>query len=290
MADQATLRRVDLAHRAQQVTLAERIARLIAGYWLLVDPDNTSGPGGVEWLNKSVSAIQSGRRSSILLNRAYAETIHQLQVPRAPRLEFPEPPVVSEAKLRRSLAFTGLGYVAVETSKVPDEVEPERGVDQSVLDEFERGRQSREHRIKIILDQGITQATKASVKHVVDGARDSTDQIVKSKVALGYFRVTQSKNPCGFCLALASRGPVYEDDSFAESNPRFTGPGNHKAHDGCMCTLRPVFTRSEDEWSEQARTADRLWGDFGTHKDGRSAMENFRRAARERGLADLNRW
>lgn len=289
MADAATLARVDLEHRRQQVELATRVARLIRGYWLTVDPENLYETGA-PWLRQSVDAILGGRRASALLASAYAETVHQLQVPRSPRLELPEIPDVPIVKLQRSLGYTGLGYVEQNLRLTPDVVEPQPGAAEEDVERVDRERTSRQQNVAAIMEQAIADAAKAAVKHVVDGARDMTDALVVTKTALGYYRVTQSENPCGFCLALASRGPVYEDDSFEESDPRFTGPGKHKVHDGCMCTLRPVFTRSSDEWSEQARNAEQLWIDFGKAGDGRSAMENFRRQAKILGLADANRW
>lgn len=289
MADQATLLRVDLEHRRQQVELATRVARLIAGYWLVVEPTDLAGTGA-PWLRQSITAIQAGRRSSTLLARAYAETIHQLQVPRSPRLEIPEPPDVPVEKLYRSLSFTGLGEAAVNLAKSPGAAEPAPGATEEDVERAEREAAMSERRAKFVMDNAIASAVKAAVKHVVDGGRDQVDAIVGGKVALGYFRVTQSENPCGWCLMLASRGPVYQDDSFDESDPRFTGLGNHKVHDGCMCTLRPVYTRDESEWSEQARQADALWIAHGKAVDGRSPVENFRYHARKLGLADLNRW
>lgn len=290
MASAAVLGQIDLAHRAQQVELASRIARLMAGYWLLVEPDKLAETGG-PWLERSINAVQNGHRTSALLARAYAETIHRLQLPQAPRLDIPTPPDIPFDKLYESLSFTGLGYAAVELSKVPDTTEPEPGADRETVERFEREQAMRQRRERFVMEQAITFASKAAVKHVVDGARDQTDAIVVTKTALGYYRVTQSENPCGWCLLLASRGPVYSDDSFDESDPRFTGPGNHKVHDGCMCTLRPVFTRSTDEWSDQARKADALWTSVASFPgDNKARVNEFRRLARAQGLADANRW
>lgn len=289
MADSATLTRVDLNHRAQQAQLASRIARLIQGYWLLVDGDRLAETGA-PWLRQSIDAIQRGRRESSLLAAAYAEQVHQLQLPRAPRLTAPRVGDAPEEKLRISLEHVALRYAAVNLAKTPKPGERIVVADDEEADRAEREQAARERRENFIMEQALANAMKAAVKHVVDGARDMTDQMVTTKQALGYFRVTQSESPCGFCLMLASRGPVYEDDSFDESDPRFTGPGRHKVHDGCMCTLRPVFTRSEAEWSDQARRADGVWRDHGKAVDGRSPVENFRYHARILGIADQNRY
>lgn len=286
--DSATLTRVDLNHRGQQAQLALRIARLIQGYWLLVEPDKLAETGA-PWLTQSIDAIQRGRHQSALLAAAYAEQTQQLQLTRPRRLDIPDVGDAPEDQLRKSLEYTGLRTAAVGLAKTPKPGEPMSPAEEDV-DRAAREEEMFVRRQKFVMDNAIAAAMRASVKHVVNGAREMTDQLVVTKQALGYVRVTQSESPCGFCLMLASRGPVYDDDSFSESDPRFTGPGNHKVHDGCMCTLRPVFTRGTAQWPEQARQADELWIKHGSAQDGRSAVENFRYHARKLGLADLNRY
>jgi len=72
---------------------------------------------------------------------------------------------------------------------------------------------------------------------VLNGGRQMIESgIRRDRRALGYQRVTDG-NPCYFCAMLASRGPVYRKDSFA----------NAKVHIGCGCTLEPVYSR-DTQW------------------------------------------
>lgn len=300
MADRATLSAVDFEHRREQAASANRVAQLIRGYWMSVDPADITGTGAV-FLRQSVSAIQAGRRTSALMAAAYAEQVYRLQVPSTTRrspLVRPPIPDVPLVKLQRSLAYTGLGTAAIGLAKTPDppaQDNPFAELDRETAERLARQVDVREERVRIVMKQAEDAVVKATVKHVVDGARDMVDTIgaANKGVMLGYVRVVQSENPCGFCLMLVSRGPVYDDDSFEDSDPRFDGPGNHKAHDGCMCTLRPVFTRSQDEWAENALEAEQLWKDALKRQKAephRDIVAVFRGLAREQGLADAQRW
>lgn len=82
---------------------------------------------------------------------------------------------------------------------------------------------------------------RAAQRHVANVGRSVLEDTVETdRACRGWVRVTDN-DPCYFCAMLASRGPVYEDDSFDESDPRFHGPGDHKVHDGCACLLVPVY-------------------------------------------------
>jgi len=133
----------------------------------------------------------------------------------------------------------------------------------------------------------VVQASGAASRHVLNGARDTTLELVKADdVAVGYIRVTAS-NPCAFCAMLASRGPVYHESSFAESDPRFVGPGTIKVHDNCACMPKAVFSRTA-EWPGRAAEFRRMWRDSIEGKySGRDALNAWRRlfeaAEREAG-------
>ncbi len=98
----------------------------------------------------------------------------------------------------------------------------------------------------------------AAVRHTLNGARDTIDNAVEhDKMVRGFVRITDG-DPCFFCAMLASRGPVYSEDSFEESDPRFQGPGDHKCHDNCHCTLRPVYKGGEP-FPGRSKEFDALW-------------------------------
>lgn len=129
----------------------------------------------------------------------------------------------------------------------------------------------------------VVQASGAASRHVLNGARDTTLELVKADdVAVGYIRVTAS-NPCAFCAMLASRGPVYHESSFAESDPRFVGPGTIKVHDNCACMPKAVFSRTA-EWPGRAAEWRQMWRDNIEKKySGRDALNAWRRLFEEAG-------
>lgn len=100
---------------------------------------------------------------------------------------------------------------------------------------------------------------QASQRHVADGGRLTIIQTAQEDpVSLGYVRILNSTDPCFFCTMLVSRGPVYKDDSFDLSDPRFIGPGDAKVHDHCHCTMRAVYSRSTDI-PDDVKTYEDMW-------------------------------
>lgn len=69
---------------------------------------------------------------------------------------------------------------------------------------------------------------------VLAGGRNTIFRNVEEdRAALGWMRVTHSKNPCSFCRLLATRGPVYKTEAAASFKP----------HDHCNCEPEAVFSR-----------------------------------------------
>lgn len=114
---------------------------------------------------------------------------------------------------------------------------------------------------------------RAAQRHVRNGGRETLDDVMRTdKAVVGYVRVTDG-DPCFFCAMLASRGPVYQDDSFAESDPRFQGPGHQKVHDGCGCDLLPLYRRAGEQWPGRGKEFDALWRQTGSILKFRQAYE-----------------
>lgn len=291
----ATLAALDAAHRARQAANAQRVAELVLSYFLTrVNADDLAGTSG-PWLDFSIGAIRRGYEQSYLISSAYTQAVQRAEIPGATPIEIPRPTPPPESKLRRSLSYTGPGTVAVELKKVPGTIEAPPGADRDTVESEQRAQVTRGERVKIVMQKAASAAAGTTYKNVMNGGRDTIDNLVVTKKVAGYVRITKDK-PCGFCLMLASRGPVYAEDSFEQSNARFTGPGDHKVHDTCGCSLRPAFTRNPEHWTDQARTADQLWQDMlkkiakdPTYSKG-DPVNAFRRMAREAGLADLTRY
>lgn len=112
-------------------------------------------------------------------------------------------------------------------------------------------------------------STGAAVRQGLKGARNVTAQVLKfDRKVLGYARFTDA-NPCHFCALLASRGAVYGKHSFAESDKGFVAnkqavevPEDYirisKVHNNCRCTLRPVYSKSQ-EFDADAKFYRQQW-------------------------------
>ena len=129
------------------------------------------------------------------------------------------------------------------------------------------------------MEKAFVSSTAAAVRIVAEGGRDFTQKIVElDREALGFARVTKAK-PCWFCAMLASLGAVYKGQkSFAATDFRYTGGGTAKVHDGCQCTLEPIYDETADL---PGRTAEfrKLWDESTAGSmGGREATVLFRRA------------
>lgn len=282
---------LDETHRARQAQNAVAVQKLVAQLFArMVDPKNITGTSQ-QWLSQSIVAIMRGRQSAWLLASAYATAVRRLQVPDAEPFTLPPPEPVSREKLIRSLMYTGPGKLAVDLAKTPEPLEPDQGDSRVEWQRYERELEQYNQRIKEAPIKAAMAASAAAYRHVSDGGRDATLTVVQNDpLAVGYIRITRPQ-PCGFCFMLASRGPVYSEDSFSASDPRFEGDGEAKAHDSCGCAMRPVYGgKSTKHWTETARKAEALWLTHGAPYSGARARNEFAKAAREAGLADLNRW
>lgn len=300
MATAAELYAIDQAHRQRQAANARAVAMLVLAYWARVDSRNLA-TSGTEWLTQAMAAIIAGHRQSVLHAFAYTQAVRRLQVPGAEPLELPalppapgvDPPRALQAgpsmplqpnieQIRKSLTYTGLVKAAQQLASQPPREATESDFATEVAEEARRqveatNRTLQTRRDKVMMDAGAG-AAAAAVRHVQNGGRAAVDELVKrDPVARGWVRITRD-DACFFCAMLASRGPIYKGDSFDESDPRFEGPGEHKVHDSCGCSLRPVYTRSMSEWPEASLAADELWRRVAKGKSPRKAILAFRQA------------
>lgn len=121
------------------------------------------------------------------------------------------------------------------------------------------------------------QVRGAAVRLSALGGREVVRSVVDGK-RIGYARVT-GYDPCYFCAILASRRAVYEEDSFDESDARFTGWGTVKVHDSCQCALIPVTQMNQDQLTQMSYF-EQLWKDLSgknPKKRGESPVLTFRR-------------
>lgn len=102
-------------------------------------------------------------------------------------------------------------------------------------------------------DQAMVQAKAAMLRsakrRILEAPRSRLITLSDAdKNVEGWARVSDGR-PCYFCAMLVSRGPVYSEMS-----------GGFEAHDGCGCSVAPVFkSDSAGGWSPDARALRELY-------------------------------
>lgn len=250
------------AHRAAQARRGALLAYAIARLWT-----RTVKPANLEetttaFMRLAVALIGRERKKSIQLTRAYYPRFRELEIPDAPKFELPEIPELDVPKIETSLRVTGpIAYQKKVAAAKQLDLTPE--LERAFLDEaFATAAQT---------------TSAAAVRHTLDGGRDQMRAAADAdQKVIGWARVTRDA-PCFFCAMLASRGPVYGDKVFADSNSLFTGAGTAKVHDACQCTMEPAYSRKGD-WPGRGRDFEALWIQASTMSTGgpREDMKAFR--------------
>ena len=115
----------------------------------------------------------------------------------------------------------------------------------------------------VVVDE-VTKRLGARVgRHVRSGARKAVsntamvgkarDSRSKKPVKMGYARVLSGSENCSFCAMLASRGPVYSEDTVTRRRD------GRKYHDHCDCQGVLVFHGYGWEGEEQYRRLEKEW-------------------------------
>ena len=240
------------AHRAAQARRAALIAALVAKWYQ--SRVNVEDPASIDrWLELLVPKILGERRTSASLAATYADSLRKLELPKATDgFRFEPLGDLDAAVVRASLSAVGVTPVQSKIAEIKALPEPggKTRVGYSPADK------------QALIDQANEAATKrvagSVMRHVQNGSRDTLLEGVKrDPVALGYVRVTKG-DACYFCAMLASRGLVYDKDSFDETNARFAGAHNVKVHDWCACSLKPAYRR-DDEMLDQSKEWRSMW-------------------------------
>lgn len=272
MASSPEAQRLTEWHRQQQAGISRTTALLMLRLFGALDPKDIDGTVQ-RWLELVIPALRRQRGLSAALAARYLAAFRQLEVPGAVDRFIPEPR--AELPLERvvpSLMVTG----PVELRKQIRQ--RQRILTESELDPSDPGRPPPD----VLLtprdvEKAATKVARAADRHVREGERETIYEASRADPrALGWMRVSDG-DPCFFCAMLVSRGPVYRDDSFADSDPRFHGPGEHKVHDGCGCSLEPVYTRVQRPDALQDY-ANAVWIDATRNgASGSKAILEFRR-------------
>jgi hypothetical protein len=113
---------------------------------------------------------------------------------------------------------------------------------------------------------GLTQVSGSISRIALNRGRETIEQTVKrDPAALGYARVTDGQ-PCAFCAMLASRGPVYKEETVS-----------FREHDHCTCGAEPHYPGSD--WPGRAREFRELWNETGSLNSFRSELGRQQKAS-----------
>lgn len=247
------------AHRVKQGTISAAVAAQMLRIWPLLLAGRTD-----EWLRIAIALVTASRAQSAATAVQFAAayrlvelgTLDGFQVPR-PRAE------VNAEQVTTSMMVTGPQRLVKAKARL-------LGVDPSKLNEDDL----RTTVLPSSVSDNLAAApARAAQRHVQNGARDTMNDVTMADLGVQGWTRTTSLKPCWFCAMLASRGPVYDDNSFEDSDPRFEGPGQHKVHDGCGCMLLPLYRRAGEQWPGRAKEFDALWKQTGSAKEFRKAYE-----------------
>lgn len=118
---------------------------------------------------------------------------------------------------------------------------------------------------------GITTTAAAVARHVEQAGRDTLiTATARDAVAVGWARVPTGERTCAFCWMLASRGLDYATEQSAG--------GKNDWHDGCNCSVVPVFDRDTWDGRDTFLTAQQRWNDTTDGYSGLDALNAFRRS------------
>lgn len=307
-------RRLTEAQRREQVAIRAGFLAEFLALWDLLDPFNLARTAQA-WVRAVIALIELWRQISARSALDYYRDFRELEIPGAdplPEIVFVDTPSAERAARRAARE------AAPSVRRNPA---APRSQDRFVL----RGRQSglvidwgaRRGAVQASLEvlgpinikqktgRGMTpeqaartalvEVSGAATRHVLEGGRESNIVAMRNdRVVKGWVRVTDA-DPCAFCAMLASRGPVYREDSL-NSNARgprndnpgvpFLGKGSFKVHDHCQCSMEAVYY-TDTEWPGRAKEFDRLWKDHIRGKySGKDAINAWRRLyeARQREL------
>lgn len=264
---------LDAAYRAATARTAIRVVRRLLFRWTSVDDEDLAGTGSV-WLRDVIGDVVDGQREVTDLANQYTLAVRRLSVPNAPPFTPPPPRPPNLEQIRRSLEFVAIRETARDLARVESVREGQRD---DVEADQESAQRSLEGRREQILREGIRRAAGAAVRHVTTaGHNQLKDNVRADAVAIGWARTTKAGS-CYFCAMLASRGYVYKEESFAESNARFGGIGEQKVHDNCGCGLRPIYNPA-DPMPDRMEALEQLWAESGANFSGQRAINAFRKA------------
>lgn len=265
MATTAAAASLTEAYRIEQNRNSLLVTYVVTQLWLRTILADNIDESAANLIARLIPMLKQRRDFSAIQARTYYKEFRKLEVKGGDGFELPAMTSMDLQALETSLRV--MGPVALKT-KIAALPKTDIGPDG----------QPRIHPALIqgAIEDTATMISGAATRHVINGGRDEIQSALdEDPVALGYIRVTDA-NPCYFCAMLASRGPVYGDDSFDQSDPRFIGEGSHKVHDHCGCSVEPVYSR-KTAWPGRARDAEEAWISLSNDLGKVPTINDFRR-------------
>lgn len=230
------------AHMIQQVREAGVIQVALARYWdEIVDPSDFAA-SFARFREVAIPLLLAGRAKSESTADAYYRALLALD-------GFPEGPAVARIPLAADAMRSSLGAAG-----------------QSVYTDYKLRQDGAD--VGAIMATAKAGVLRSAKRQVLNASRDRLiERRRRDPNVLGWARVSDGA-PCGFCMMLVGRGPVYSETS-----------GRFRAHDGCGCSVRLV-TRADPSggWSADARAARELYEKAGGLQGLRALLDDRKRA------------
>lgn len=236
MAATATGARLTQAHRQAQLAVRAAVMRDLLTLWRLFDP---SEPESYE---------EFTRLAGILIGARYSDSAG-----------------MAAAYYREFLRVEGIDTRVTPT--IPPALDPERIRTSLYATGFAGTRRALRAGMSVpsALSQGFVMASGSAARLALEGGREAVLQTAESDGRVsGWIRVP-SGNACAFCAMLASRGPVYKQES-----------ADFESHDHCSCVAEPYYDGSA--WPKVNQQYRDRWYETTGGKGGNDALNAFRAA------------
>lgn len=239
--------RLTQAHAQAQSALNRRITADMVTLWALLDPTDIDGTFP-RFLQAATAILSARKRESASVAAAYYRAFREAEGVGG-RLQVAMVQALAVEQAAASLAATG---------PVTIKMGMRRGLD-----------------LDTATKRGLVATLGASSRLALAGGRDTIHEtMMRDEKAFGVARVTRGGS-CAFCAMLASRGPVYKEET-----------AKFRAHDHCNCASEVVYDRDNYEWpgGDSQRDLSRLYAESTKGLSGKDAENAFRRAyeARQR--------
>lgn len=246
MADTLLGRQLTEAHRIAQGQVARQTAVDLLALWPMISSAQLDATFP-RFAQAALAAVQLRRKDSAALAAAYYRAFRDAEAGLTGRggLDFLELADRADSQqVQQSLMVTGPVQVKLQVK---------RGVP-----------------VEKAMRSAAGRMAAAGTRHALDGGRETLVGATKrDDAAQGWARVASGK-ACALCGMLASRAVL--------TTAKYETPEVFETHDGCSCTMEPIFSVRQSPPPTSRMYAD-LWEVSGASSHGgKAALNTFRRA------------